>query len=1083
MFCALPLLLLMVLPVEAQSIEDPKEKAAADKFLELLLKRPAKGTALERVFGYHVSQGTIEKLFADLNRAAQGATDEQAGRTWFLIGLLELQRGEDARATQSLAKASQLLRDNSLAAYHYGEALLLIGDTQRAVDAFEEALARKPAKADYLATARELGRLYQRLGRNEDALRIWNKLERDFPGDDAVAQRIAVTMAEEGDLLAALTRYEALTKTAKSENDRINCTLETANLQAQLGQKALAITTLDSLLVKLRPGSYLYDEAHRRIERIYLSSGDYAGLAEHYQRALQSHPDDGNIVLRLARTLSLQGKSNEAIEQFEAAIKRAPSEPRLRLALVDALSAVGRYRDAAIQFAALLQTDPHNPDYLVKYGQLLLADTQTPELERQQAAQSIWMKLLDRRANEAAVHAQVADLLRTAKIGQAALDEYRQAVLLAPDQPQYKEYLGEYLFQLERVDEALTVWRSLAAGSARTRENLNRLAEVMYQFGQAAEARRTMAEVCQMAPLVSQRLRYVEWLNEANHFAEALEQLRLAESEATESEDKSRVFTLAVKTYKAAGQLAERIREATARAQDASGEKLRNLALLYEADGQTTDALVAIRRAVVADPSSIDNLHIAARLAQELGRLPEAIEMRKRLSEVDRRFRTVHLQNLAKLYAQNGQRDLALSTSSEMLAGSGGATDAFRFHADLCKDLERPELRLEALRRCVQRHPRNQDALRWLASELADSFKTEQAIEVYWKVYDLAESPDKRREQVVKLAELYGRSNRFDSLISRLEIRGRESGDHRMTADMMATAYLQVRELGMARQTLETLWAENPLDLAVLSRLVSVCQQSGEIERAIELQRELLRLTPSDAAANQLAALLMEIGEVDEASQIWLSAVGRSADLGELCKQVERLYERGDYDRALALVNRGLESLPNQWDLRCCRMILLAITDEMEECVREANAILENNLSLDTPGVASQYSGPIPTTELQLKRLEDLRLVSDLSPTNYSHWGIRKFPMPHDFGCARSFARYFQLTNTIAEDPAQLNVILEQLKQAAMAPDASSQAAWDWVIAIQIAINADEVDKDFSRPKPGWQNGDCLNSIQRTVGR
>ena len=75
-----------------------------------------------------------------------------------------------------------------------------------------------------------------------------------------------------------------------------------------------------------------------------------------------------------------------------------------------------------------------------------------------------------------------------------ALELYRKATELAPDQAQYREYLGEYYHSLKRKDEALLEWRGIAAGKLKTAANVARLAEVLASFGYLAEAVETNAE-------------------------------------------------------------------------------------------------------------------------------------------------------------------------------------------------------------------------------------------------------------------------------------------------------------------------------------------------------------------------------------------------------------------------------------------------------------------------------------------------------------------------------------------------------------------------------------------------------------
>ena len=69
-----------------------------------------------------------------------------------------------------------------------------------------------------------------------------------------------------------------------------------------------------------------------------------------------------------------------------------------------------------------------------------------------------------------------------------ALALYRKAIEQAPGNPQYREYLGEYLHQLKRPDEAMAEWAKIAEGSNRNARNLGRLAEVLAGFGYVKEA-------------------------------------------------------------------------------------------------------------------------------------------------------------------------------------------------------------------------------------------------------------------------------------------------------------------------------------------------------------------------------------------------------------------------------------------------------------------------------------------------------------------------------------------------------------------------------------------------------------------
>src|SRR3954469_15069313 len=118
--------------------DDPQpnaERVTADRFLAVLEKTPRRGTALDRVYGYHVERGSLD-AFARTYQA-KVAADPADGASWLLLGLVEAQRGRDAAAVEALRKAEATRPDDALPAYYLGQALVLVGQPDAAADAFE----------------------------------------------------------------------------------------------------------------------------------------------------------------------------------------------------------------------------------------------------------------------------------------------------------------------------------------------------------------------------------------------------------------------------------------------------------------------------------------------------------------------------------------------------------------------------------------------------------------------------------------------------------------------------------------------------------------------------------------------------------------------------------------------------------------------------------------------------------------------------------------------------------------------------------------------------------------------------------
>ncbi len=122
--------------------------------------------------------------------------------------------------------------------------------------------------------------------------------------------------------------------------------------------------------------------------------------------------------------------------------------------MVEALERDGNMSAAASAMQSLSELQPSNPDYLMRWGTLLQGDYSQPESKRNAAAADVWRKLLDKNQDNPVMISRVADLLRSANLSEEAIKLYTRAIELADDEPQYREYLGEYLHRLGRQEES-----------------------------------------------------------------------------------------------------------------------------------------------------------------------------------------------------------------------------------------------------------------------------------------------------------------------------------------------------------------------------------------------------------------------------------------------------------------------------------------------------------------------------------------------------------------------------------------------------------------------------------------------------
>jgi tetratricopeptide (TPR) repeat protein len=902
----------------AAAADDDRERQVMERFLTVLERTPRRGTALDRVYGFHVEQGELDKLVQSYRERA--AKDPRDGGAWLLLGLLESQRGRDAAAVVAFRAAEETRPEDPLPSYYLGQALVLVGQPDAAVEAFERALTRKPTRNDLLEIFQALGRVHQRARRDEQALSVWTRLEKVFPDDPRVREQIASSLAEEGRIEPALARYEALASSSLDPYRRVRFQLEAADLKVKLGRQGDALRDYEELLAGLEPESWLFREVRRKIEDVFNRDDDQAGLVKYYERWVEKSPDDVDAMARLGKTLAAQGRAAEARSWLDKALKLSPSSKGLRLALIEQLAQERKFAEAAAQFEAMAKVEPYNPDIVRDWGRMLLRDSSKPEADRKAAAAKVWRKLVDARPDDPSTAAQVADLSRQAGLADEAISLYQKAIDLGPESPQYREYLGEYYHQLKRPLDAQATWRGIAEGVSRTPVNLERLGDVLANFGYKSEAIETVGQAITLDPAsYSLRLRQGGLLLDARRFEEAEAQLVAAESLADDVEHREEVLDKRISVDEASGRIPFRIDalkvEVTGpKAGDAS--TWRRLARYAEAARRPVEATAAAEKAVALDGSSVASKATLARLYEATGRFGEAAEVARVLATLDRRARVEHLTKVAELEARLGRKDEALSAGRDVLAATPGNPESLQFHSNLCFQLGETEEGLNTLRRAVRSNESDVPALTSLAEALAREFRTEEAIELFWKAFERSSDLDSRRTQVARLADLHLRRNQFDRLTARLERLQAEDGKRREATFFLAQAYASLGDFGTARRQLEALLEGNARDTALLKQLSELAEAEGDMHAALKFQQQRHEVAPDGESARRLVGLAIRAGDIEFAEALWAKTTETDTgqDLARVMSALDSLASNGRFEAVLATTNRLLRADPANWE-------------------------------------------------------------------------------------------------------------------------------------------------------------------------
>jgi tetratricopeptide (TPR) repeat protein len=1019
-------------PVIGQEADPEEVKAVTtnSKFVTVLEKNPRRGTALDKVYGFYVERGTLDGFIKTYREKAAAAKGAPAASSWMIVGLMESLRGQDAASVEAFSKAEELDDKNYLSPYYLGQALVLVGQPDKAAEALERAIQRKPAPADQLEVFQTLGRVYQRAQKNDKALEVWNRLEKQFPNDARVQEQIATTLLEENEFTAALPRFENLAKTSKDKYRQSQFQMEASEIKVRLGKSDEAIKEFEKLLGQLNPDNWLFREVRRRIENVYLRTDDQAGLIGYYEAWTKKNPEDLEAISRLARLLAGLGRGAEAQSWLEKGLKSAPSRKELRNALIAQLVYEQKFPEAIVQYEQLDKYEPNNPDTLRDWGRLILKDTKRDEATRKKDAGTVWRRLTTAKPKDPLIASQVAELFRHAEMIDDALALYRKSIELSPESAQYKEYLGEYFHSLQRKDEAMATWRQMAEGKAKTAANLARLAEVLAGFGYLGEAVDANAEACKLDPKeINLQIKQADLLSQAEKHDESLKQLAVVQKLAANDEEREAWLQRELKELQTLEQLKDRIAAARmelealpAPASDkekaARSEKWFWLARAHEAERQLKEAAEAVSKAADLAPQSVPILMSTARILEAQQNLLAAVETNTKLAAIDRRYRTEYLKKVAQLEVQLGRREKAIQAGRDVLAAAPGNPELYEFFSQLCFQLGENEEGLQALRRSVRVNPTEPKGLLLLASALGEQFRTGESIELYWRAFDKANNLEDRLSVVPRLTELYLQTNQFDRLLERLENRRREPNQQREMTICIAQAYQSAGDDGNARQELEKLLTEDTRDTQLLQQLVKLCEQDGDLEAAIRFQHQMTKIAPGKEGTMRLAQLLMKSGDSEEATALLTRATADEKDPEQLIKSVDSLLTQKNYDQVLGILERLVRDQPKNWELLYRQGVALAST-KPEEATRRFETILAMNINDDEQTLmaknqAKKNTGRQRSPAIQFRQMNPfmqrlqythtIRQAVGLDQNNYYGGGYpqqQQFWAPHDFGTAR----------------------------------------------------------------------------------
>ena len=278
------------------------------------------------------------------------AIDASNFDSFYMLGGIATARGELASAIRHYEKAIELKPDLEPAYRKACQALVALGEHERADAVVRKGLSVNQQSADLHFL---LGNLRLQAKQAEDAIESYARALSIRPDHVEAHSNMALALRAEGRLDAAAKSYrQALAIDPGAIEVRHDLSL---TLQA-MGQGCAAVEQFQRV-VALQPDHF---DAHSNLGAVLQSLDQADAAIRSYRLALALKPNSAPAHCNLGLAFAAQGKGNEAIEQYERALECDPGHARSHSALAVERNRMGQPVEAVAEFRTALALDPND---------------------------------------------------------------------------------------------------------------------------------------------------------------------------------------------------------------------------------------------------------------------------------------------------------------------------------------------------------------------------------------------------------------------------------------------------------------------------------------------------------------------------------------------------------------------------------------------------------------------------------------------------------------------------------------------------------------------------------------------------
>ncbi len=899
--------------------QDTQDEKIIERYKLMLNRNPKEGSTFDRLYQFYLEGAGLDAMVADYQAEAEAKSNDP--NIQLILGHIHKRLGKDTETLTAYERAVELAPNAYYPHFTLGQMYAIlrrhedaIRELTKAAELSEQTQAASPE--ELMAIYKALGRAYFNRDRVDEAISAWTKISELDPENIFSRIELADLFREQQLYDQAVAQHQAIIALKADDPYRICLShREIGNIHEEKGDYEGAIQSYEAALALTAPGNWLRKDLQHRITGIHAADGDWDGLIAHYNEKLQQTPNDPELIGLLASAYIENQQLDEGIAAYQNALELAPTDAGLRLNLITALRNVEKYEDAAAAYESLSEQQPDDFGIYRELGELYL------QLDDEDKARATYQRMLARDPDNASTHLILAEIYANHEWVDDAVASYQSALSLAPDNLDYIEYFGEFYFRQGDRTKTLETWNQMVAGDKAVPENYDRLANLLDSKARVlnsnTEAIAASRKAVELAPDVYRyREALAKRLIENKNYDEALTEYTEATKLAPNDFFAEQMDNQQIEIYRRQGTLVEKIEdlEATLEKPDTTAAdaftQYKQLIKMYLKLGNTTYALEVLMKAKNAQPNDVLINRWLAEIYALQGRRKDANAVYTYLTEIDAANAREYYTNIARSYLEIMDFDAATDAAKQAIAHSPRNPEGHQMLAQIATQAADYQTAINSFKQAIRLRPEATN----IRSELAEIYKLSgnprQALEQYWRCWELSTSVNDKLVFVKPLSEVYYDLGRRGELEEKLKQIATTNTSDVGPIVALAEIYKTEGDLPNARFQLARALDRDRENPDLLAQLVKISLDLGDTQDALSYQQRLVKTQPNPTNRQRLGELLFDVGREQEAIQAWTKLLHTKNQPFEAeIKLAALLIQHGLLDEAVSVLDRAAEKV------------------------------------------------------------------------------------------------------------------------------------------------------------------------------